>query len=278
MIEDLKKELERLNSIQEIFTSDNKRIENKLNELHKRKNSLTQMYNPSKVEALSEKYRKHAKDEEELKRIIYEYQLAIDYLKSRHNSILSNQSLYHSPSSREMGSFDMDNIEKELAEEQGNLSYQRERLKKFTNIFSVLQNIKKDVAQQIEQKKFVVEKGVRGLDDLIDRLEFLRDLELLANKILEKVHYFDEIEFEERKTVECWNHHLNTIGRKNRIEKRAFLKRDEKGTWEEMNEKVVRNDLESKDEWFKGFLEVFNHEKSMGFVFVLLVFLIVLVL
>ena len=43
MIDELKKELERLNSIHEVFTSDNERLENKLKELKKRNESLTSM-------------------------------------------------------------------------------------------------------------------------------------------------------------------------------------------------------------------------------------------
>ena len=229
------------------------------------------------MELLYEKYRVHVKDEEVLKKIIYDYQLAIDYLKSRHNSLVSSQSFYHSPDSKEIGSYDISHIDRELAEEEVNLSFQKERLKKFTSMHQVLQNIKKDVTQQINDKRSVIEQGVTGLDSLIDLLKMLRDLEFIANQIFDQFLYLEEISEEYIKTIECWNHHLNKCGRNKEGDSLKISEETtnigpvseelpQEPTPEISNQDIIKND---------SFKFIFESEKNMIFIVIALILLII---
>jgi len=212
MITDLKKEVDRLSSFQEFFEADNQRLESKLNELTKRRNSLTQQYNVPMVEAMSQKYKEHLKDEEDLRKLIQEYQLAIDYLRNRHSSMMSSRSYYHTPDSSKGGYSDLDTVEKELQEEDLNLTACQDSYQRVKSLYSALQGIKAKVAEEISEKKRIISLGVGGLDDLCGRLEFLRQLEILACKLNKELIHAEQIRMEMEKTKVCWGHHLGSLG------------------------------------------------------------------
>lgn len=210
MITDLEKEVDRLTSFQQVFIADNQRLESKLKELSSKRRSLSQQCNPLMVDTLSLKYKEHLKDEEDLKKLIEEYQMAIDYLKNRHSSIISNQS-YHTPNSSRGGCSEVDNVDKELQEEDENLSFYKNKYQKVKNLYNVLQGLKKKVAQEMSEKKKFINLGIEGLEDLNSRLELLRSLEIMAGKLNKELIYTEQICREIEKTKECWEHHLETL-------------------------------------------------------------------
>lgn len=227
MMTELKKEIDRLSSFQEFFTADNQRIESKLNELTNRRHSLTQQYNMPMVEGMSQKYKEHLKDEEDLRKLIQEYQLAIDYLRNRHSSMMSSRSYYHTPDSSKGGCSDLDIIDKELQEEDLNLSICQDSYQRVKSLYSALQGIKAKVLEEINEKKKIIGLGVEGLNELCGRLEFLRELEILAGNLNRELIRAEQVREEMEKTKVCWGHHLGCLDEcdwKNMEGKRENLK------------------------------------------------------